>query len=368
MSKHLSKLGHDVTIYTTNLDYPKGERDVPTKVPIIEDGYTIFYFSVQNRPYLFSLSFAKKVISTIKSYDIIHINGLYRFPQTFTAYCARLFSRPYIIRPYGSLSTILYRQSRMGLVNIKRIYEKLIEFPNINRSARVHYTTNIERYHAEQLGIRAKPMVVPMGIESGKYKIKNTNFRKKYNLENKFILLFYGRINFVKGLDIIINAFHGIVNEIEGIHLVIAGPDNDGYLMNIKNMITKSIENNITITGMLYGEDAFDAFRSSDLFILPSYSDSFGISVIEAMAAGLPVIVSKNVGICDVIQEGEAGIIVDCDIRQLKEAIIDLYHNKGKRIRLGKNAEIVARNQFEWTSVINRLEKEYEMIKKEYQK
>ena len=107
-ARELVAQGHKVTIFTTNLDYPRGIRSVSVGEPVIEQGVEIRYFPVQFRPLVFSHQMGRVLWMEVRQFDLVHIHGLYRFPQTFAAWCARQKRVPYIIRPHGSLDPYLY--------------------------------------------------------------------------------------------------------------------------------------------------------------------------------------------------------------------------------------------------------------------
>ena len=131
--------GLDVTLCTTNEDCPVGKLDVPNHAPVIEDGVIIWYHRVNFFPLVFSITLAKWLKREIAGFDIVHIHGLYRFPSTYAAWCARKGRVPYLIMPHGSLDPFLYKQSRYSLL-LKRIYERLFDIPNLSHAAAIHYT------------------------------------------------------------------------------------------------------------------------------------------------------------------------------------------------------------------------------------
>src|SRR5215212_7219269 len=133
MCRALASAGEEVTLYTTDLSYPEGRLDVPTNEPVSRDGYTTWYFPVQFSPYDFSADMAKALRRHAKKFDLIHIHGLYRFPQTVAAYYARRYGVPYIVRPHGSLVPFLFNRHRHRLP--KRVYEYLVEWRNLNKAA-----------------------------------------------------------------------------------------------------------------------------------------------------------------------------------------------------------------------------------------
>jgi glycosyltransferase involved in cell wall biosynthesis len=352
----LSEAGQEVVVYTTNADYPHGTLDVPVNKPVSQGKYLIYYFSIQFEPYLFSLNLLANLFRHIKEYDIVHIHGLYRFPQTIAGYLARLYEIPYIIRPHGSLDPLLYNQKRHFLT--KRIHEILAEFPNLNQASIIHCTNKKEKESMRQLNLKTSGIVIPNGIEISLFNTlpSKGTFREKYNLGKKKLILHLGRIHFVKGLDILIKAFAKLSKRNDNLHLILAGPDNDGYGEILRSLILREgVENSITFTGMLKGMEKLSALNDADIFVLPSYSESFGVAIVEAMACYLPVVISNRVNICREIQDAGAGIVTSCDADEIAKAIESLLDDVSIRFHMGMRGRALAREQYAWPRIVKQL-------------
>lgn len=146
-------------------------------------------------------------------------------------------------------------------------------------------------------------------------------------------------------MDILIDAYRMLASERSDVHLVIAGNDEDGYIVQVKDWVNKfGLEDKLTFTGMLIGQDKLEAYAASDMFVLPSYSENFGMTAVEAMACAKPVIISDRVGISQEIQENNAGIVVTPRATALCEAIKILLDNAGLAKTLSFNGQkLVAR-------------------------
>ena len=334
----IAKAGEDVTIYTTNMDYPTGELDVALNQKVIQDGYALWYFPVQFKPYVISMNFFSAVKFNIKKFDIVHIHGLYRFPQAATAYFCRKYDVPYIVRPHGSLNPYLFNNKRR--IIRKRLYEYFIENRNLNNASAIQYSTVNEMLSVKLLGINSQYFISPNSINLSKYdKLPAKGiFREKHNLnKNQKIIIHFGRINFVKGLDILVKAFAKTLTKFEDIILVLAGPDNEGFRTQVEKWINKErIGPNVIFTGMLGGSDALELLRDADIFALPSYTENFGIAVAEAMACSIPVVISNKVNIYRDVLKAGAGIVTKCKADEVSDAFIQLLKDNKKRINHGK--------------------------------
>lgn len=363
LCEELTKRGNQVSIFTTNLDFPDGFIDVSVHKNVQKNGVKIQYFPVQFRPWVYSHELGKELRIRIKTFDIVHIHGLYRYPQTIAAYYARKYTIPYIIRPHGSLDPFLYNNS--GNRYVKRVYERLIEFRNLNRASAIHFTAEEERLLTQFLNLKADSVVIPNGIFTEKYKIlpPKGSFRKKHDLNDKKIILHLGRINFIKGLDILIKAFSMIAKYSDDCVLVIAGPDNEGYSDVVKQwIIEEEIEERVLFPGMLYGVEVLEAFVDADIFALPSYTENFGIAVIEAMACGLPVVISDKVNIWQEIAKSGAGKVAPCNADYFAKIMLELLDNPEIAQQMGKKGKALVKKQYQWSKVAAAMEDAYRLI------
>jgi len=277
LCRELGNRGHEVCIFTTNIDGDKN-LDAPIDQYIPMNGFKIRYFPVQSpRRFIVSLPLASALKNSINNFDVVHIHSLYLFHNLIAGHYCRKYKIPHIIRPHGILDPFLQRRHPFR----KKIYNLMIEGRNLNQATAIHYTTREEMELAKPLNIKAPGVVVPNGIEFSKYKNlpEYGTFKNKYpRLKDKKIILFLSRINFKKGLDILIKSFGRIARTRNDVYLVIAGPDNDGYIRYVKKWLEEEgVTRKVIFTGMLLGEEKLAVFRDSDLFVLPSYSENFDV-------------------------------------------------------------------------------------------
>jgi len=358
-----SSEGHEVTIYTTNLDYPKGYLEVETNCPLEQDGYTIWYFHAELQFYGFSSQLFKKLLSSIKNFDMVEIHGIYRFPQTVAAYIARFHRVPYIICPHGALDPFLYAQKRNYW--LKRLYEKNVDFPNLNHASAIHYTAEQEYELTKPLKLKAPHFVIPWGLHLEDYTAcsKAGSFKERYGLDEKRIILYLGRLNFKKGLDILIDAFGRLCKDHSDTVLIIAGPDNEGYSTQLRSWIAeRDLQTQVVFTGLLLGQAKLDAFQDADVFVLPSYTENFGITIIEAMACGLPVVISDKVNIWREIQRAGAGLVTACDASEVFHAIAQILDDPAKAVEMGIQGKELAHNYYNWSVIAPSLLQKYQAL------
>lgn len=362
MARAVATLGHFVSIYTTNIDGPI-ELDVPLDRPVVRDGVEIRFFPIQYpRFWATSSRFAWALRKEIRRYDIVHIHNLYLFHSAVAAHYSRKYNVPYLIRPHGTLDPFLYRRHRLR----KSIMERLFENRNIRNASAIHFTTDQEKILAEQYTFKTPGIVVPHGLYLEEYKNfpEAGSFRSQYpETVGKSIILYLGRLNFKKGLDILSSAFAKVARRRDDAHLVLSGPDNEGYGEKVRNWLHREgVFDRATFTGMLTGEDKLSILQDADVFALPSYSENFGISVVEAMACGVPVVISDKVNIWREVVAGGAGRVVPCNADRFAEIILDLLDNPEMAKQMGRKGKALVKERFQWSDVALALEDTYRSI------
>jgi glycosyltransferase involved in cell wall biosynthesis len=207
---------------------------------------------------------------------------------------------------------------------------------------------------------------VPHGIDLSEFSDLpgKEKLRQRYPiLKDKKVVLFLGRINWKKGLDILVQAYSILAKEKDNVHLMIVGNDEGGYIRKVKRWVREyGIEQRVTFTGILTGKEKLEAYAGSDIFVLPSYSENLGIAVLEAMICGLPVIISNQVGIHKEVSGAEAGIVIETNTKQLAEAIKNLLDNPHICKKMGENGKRLVDRTFRLDRVTDEMVELYEDI------
>jgi glycosyltransferase involved in cell wall biosynthesis len=367
MARAVAQLGHEVSIYTTNQDGP-GELEVPLGQPVWQEGVEIRYFPIQPpRFWGASLPLALALRRQIPAFDLVHIHSLYLFHDLVTGHYCRRYGIPYLMRPHGTLDPFLHRRHR----GRKRLMEKWFENRNIRGAAALHFTTYREAELAAPYTFGTPGLVVPLGVGNDEFATlpEPGSFRRRHpEIGDRRIILFFGRINFKKGLDLLARAFGAVARRRQDVHLVIAGPDNEGWGGRVRTWLeAEGAEARTTFTGMLLGPERLAVLRDATLFALPSYSENFGLAVVEAMAAGLPVIISDQVNIWQEVKAGGAGRVVPCDAAALADQILDLLDRPEVAQQMGRKGRALVQERFQWPQVGRSLAEAYARIIDEQQ-
>ena len=365
MSMAIADRGHHVEIFTTNYDGFGGYVE-PSTNPLSErrDDITVHTFPVDVPPDYFRVSrpLAAALSDNVKNFDLVHCHSLYLFTTLATGFFARRHQVPLILRPHGTLDPYIYPRHR----GRKRVVEWLYQNRMFKRAAAIHYTTTDERDLAAPYTFGRPGFVAPLGLNIEDYRPlpPRGTFRARFpETRGKKILLFLGRINFKKGLDVLAKAFGQVAKERDDVHLVIAGPDNDALRPKVEAWLqAEGVLEKTTFTGMLVGEDKLAAFADSDLFVLPSFTENFGIAVIEALACGLPVLISDKVNIWREIDAAGAGKVEPVDAGRFGRQILTMLDDRDGLKRQGERGIDTVSRLFNWRSIGERLEGVYQSV------
>lgn len=365
LAEYQQQAKHEITIVTTNADYPSGVHCPPGWSSIAHGVVPVFYAPVQFGPLRVSLALASYLKRAVSEFDIVHIHGLYRFPQTYAAWQARKQGVSYVVRPHGSIDPYLFSKSSAGSVWLKRLYERWFVLPNLNAANAIHYTAEEERERTAFLGLKATSFVVPNGLDWERYRElpERGAMRARWGLGEAPMVLFLGRLHFKKGLDLLIPAFDALRNHVPNAQLVIAGPENDDYGQKVRSWVReRGLESAVHFVGSLQGDDVVQAYVDADVFALPSYTENFGMTVAEAMACALPVVISDQVNIHAEVSTAGAGLVTRCDADDTTQALVTLLQDPERRRTMGKAGRRLVQAHYTWPAIVDALTREYQAV------
>ncbi len=284
----------------------------------------------------------------VPQYPVIHLHGLWEEIHHQAARFARKNNKPYIIRPCGMLDP--WSLAQQGLK--KRIYLAWRVRKDLDHAAAFHFTTVIERDLAQPVRLKAPCLVEPNGIDLAEFNDlpPRGTFREKYpKLIGQPVVLYLGRLHHKKGLEILLPAFAQTDSQAM---LVIAGPDWDNYQPTLESLVDRlGLRERVVFTGMLKGRDRIEALLDADLFVLPSYQENFGISVVEALAVGTPVVISDQVNIHTEISAAGVGAVVPLQVEALAAELKRWLADDGLRRRANALASPFARERYDWKQI-----------------
>lgn len=349
----------DIDIVTTNANGIEN-LDVPLNQWVSNSSYRIQYFSHWGLgDYKISFSLTGWLVQNIKNYDIVHTIALFSYPTSVTHLMCRLYKIPYIINPQGMLEpwALAYKAWK------KRFYYIFFEKAALQNASFLHMLSSSEAQRIEPLGLKVPTIILPNGIHQQDFEVLPSVeifFREFPHTRNKTNILFLGRIDPKKGLDLLAPAFAVIHHQFPNTHLIVAGQDNIGFLPTAKEYFDKThCLDAVTFTGMLTGEVKHSALAVADLYVSPSYSEGFSMSVLEGMAAGIPCVITTE---CNFPEAAtcHAAYVVPPVLEEIADALLDCLRNPEKAERMGQQARKLVFGQYTWEQVANQLIMQYE--------
>ena len=341
--------GVEVSVYTTTAN-GNCELEIPIKIPLDRNGVKVTYFprlSWSGNRFL-SLPLFQACLHNIGKFDIVHSIGLWTFPSFISSWIASAKNIPFIVSLHGMLMPWALQHNQL----IKKIFFSFFERPRLTRSESVICCTKMEKDKFIEGKLDLPVCVIPNIVHFRNLAVDPHNFRRQFNLSDAFIILFAGRIVKNKGLHLTLEAFARIAKLYKDAHLVIVGPVEDSSIALIKqNIQDLGIRNRISLTGLLTGNDYWDALSSADLFVLNSYSENFGLSPAEALAHGIPVVVSDQVGIAEYVTNYQSGWVVPLNIDAITDAFNAALSERKILPEMGKNGIRLVQENFSTSTV-----------------
>jgi len=285
----------------------------------------------------------------VKNSDIVHLMGHWTLLNALAYLFIRINKKKYVVCPAGALP--LFGRSKL----IKIIYNFIVGRSIIRNASMCIAVTDSEIKSFANYGVdRNKIKIIPNGISPTDF-ISNDNhgFRLKHGLGDSPFILFVGRLNFIKGPDILLNAFLSIAPLFPSYNLVFVGPDG-GMLSELSLMVKNAgMQDRIFFLGYLGGNDKSQAYHASALLVIPSRQEAMSIVVLEAGASGAPVLMSDQCGF-NILESVGAGWVVPASINGLQSGISRALSDPVLLKVTSRNLKDLVLNRFSWIEVVKK--------------
>ena len=313
LSRGLARRGHKLDVVV--LDEPDVVAAVADRGPA--DNITVHALGSGLTSYRYSRTLWPWLRQHGGDYDRVIVNGIWQY-LSFAAWRRYAGSSvPYYVFPHGMLDP--WFKETFPLKHLKKwLYWPWAEYRVLRDAAAVIFTAEEERFQARKSFwlYRCREKVSPLGVEAPLISSNaKSEFLSRYpQLQNSRNFLFLGRLHPKKGCDILLEAFARFRSN-DSISLILAGPDQVGWESDLRRQVTRlNLTNRVVFTGMLEGSMKQGAFASAEAFVLPSHQENFGISVVEALAVSVPVLISNRVNIWREIEADRAGYVESDDL------------------------------------------------------
>ncbi len=327
-----------ITVYTT---LANGDQELPYKNGEVKlvDGVEVHYFKRITKDHShFSPAFLWHFWKTVKNYDAIHIHAWWNLVSMGAAFICVLRSKSYILSPRGTLGNYSFHNRKSG---IKIFFHAVIGRFLLSKAV---FQVSSKKEQDDILKIINPPpaiSIIPNFVELRQaWSVK----RKAFN-HSRFELLYFSRIEEKKGLEFLIEACSSLSIPF---HLTICGSGNSEYVNLLKNSVQQSpIAQYVTWLGNIPSEKKFDRLASYDLMVLPSFDENFANVVIESLAVGTPVLLSRNVGLADYVEHKHLGWVTKQDASEIAKQLTTIYMD-------------------EWDDLIEKSERAPRIIQRDY--
>jgi rhamnosyl/mannosyltransferase len=365
LSKFLVKNGHKVTVITSKIprNSPKSENKEGVKIvrltaPAIVSGFPLI-------PHLFF-----KLCAISKNADIIHAHINSPSIVEIAAFVSKISNRPLVVTYHADpiIQDLNIEVSRNIKTLLGTVLNKSIDLI-LKRAQKIIVTTPLYMEKSNFLkNFLHKVVVIPNSIDIDFFRERNLqviqDLKREYNIKNKRIILFVGRLVKYKGIGYLFKAMKTVVPAFKNTCLLIVG---DGPLRNNLEYLSSkmNLESNIVFVGNVNNRILRNIYRIADLFVLPSISNSegFGIVLIEAMAHAKPVVASNVGGIPHIVKNGFNGLLVTPrDYKELGNRIIDLLSDNVYSQKLGQRGQEYIFKNFSWDQTVKQIIEVYQDI------
>jgi len=347
----LAAEGVDVRVITTT---SRGAPGLPPLKPGVRlvGGCEVEYLEARGpRRYFFSPAMKSAIERALVAADVVHITGMWTYPVAIAGSQCRRVGRPYVISPRGSLDPWALAQGGLK----KRIYMKLLEEGNLRTASGVHFTARNEATKALMglSGLKAFVVANPVPILEPVPVTRNPNSSRT--------ILALGRLHRMKGFDVLLPAFESVAAHCPDVVLVIAGPEEDGYGTELRAEVSaRGLTGRVRFTGMVGEAERARLFAEAGCLVAPSLRENFGMAIAEAMQAGLPVVISKEVDIAPRVESAGAGLVVERRPEAVAFALERLLGNADLARSMGERGRELVQRLCSPSSVGRRMVKAYE--------
>jgi glycosyltransferase involved in cell wall biosynthesis len=350
LAEVLGRQGVNLDIVTTTAN-GSNRLNIPIQTWIQEKFYRIQYFSYSNFiDYKFSWSLTRWLFQNISNYNLVHTHAIFSYPTLPAHWACQLYKIPYLMTPHGMLEpwALSYKSTK------KKLYFNLFEKPSLQRASAIQILASTEAINVKQLGLKSPLVLVPNGIYQNDFQeLPNSEifYQKFPETRNKTLILFLGRIDPKKGLDLLAIAFKKIHIQFPDTHLILAGPDNINFSPTVKDYFSEvNCLDAVTFTGMLTGTLKYATLAVADIYVAPSYSEGFSVSVLEGMASGLPCVITTGCNFPEATRE-KAALVVDIDATQIGDAILWCLANPEESRQMSDRARKLIFEKYTWDNI-----------------
>ncbi len=342
----------------------RGRLSVDLGKPVVYEGVRSHFFRRQwSRSLSYSFPMRRWLNENVARFDLVHINGVFCHATYAAALACTRQGVPYVISPHGMLEPWSLSQKHLRKAVAWRLFYRRV----MEGAAAIVYSTDQERELTENALNLPAGEVLPAGVQVNLLEVQPGDaFRRRVGIARDCaFLLTLSRIHPKKGLDLLLQTFVELKTQghLAAWHLVIAGDGDPDYIRHLRRLAHNTpVAPFVHWPGWLDGEAKLQALAEADLFVLSSFQENFGRGLVEAMACGTPVLLSRQVGLAASIREAGAGWITNVRPEEFRQGLIEATSRPTEMKARGAAARELVRREFIWPRVVERTISVYDRV------
>jgi len=360
----LAEAGAEVTVFTTDAN-GDSRLAVPLGRPVGVDGVAVHYFplALNGLSYFYSPSLAVALNARVVEFDLVAVACLWGHALPAAAAACARFGVPYVVSVHGQLFPWSLAKGRLK----KWLYLELLGRRCLDRAAAIHCTDPVEARAVARLGFRAPTFVAPNPLRACCFcRPQDAGpWRRRLGIpDGALVLLFLGRLARIKRPDIAVDVL-GVAQALDReVHLVLVGPDEDGLRRELVDQAQAlGCAGKLHFTGLVDREAVALALQGATMLLMPSeVQENFGMSALEAMAAGVPILVSDGVPLGRRAEEVGAGRVLPCTKPAFRQATMELLARPDQLKAMGERGRDFAGRYLDAPVVARQLLAQYGSI------
>ena len=330
------------------------------RLPLPSEGHSTTHHSVpvwfmpasrlRLRSFMPSLAFYRWMRRNIDAFDVLHLHYLFSFTTLVAGFLAVRRGKPFVVRPLGQLAYWSLQQRKW----LKKLWASCVDRPLLRRAVFVHATSEQERNDIRAFGVTTPVVLLPPGVE-----VPPDQRRAR----EATTILFLGRLHPKKRPELALEMLPILIGMGVDARLVVAGRGDQVFERELRERAERpDLLGRVSFVGFVDGDEKWEHLRTAGVFVLPSQAENFGVAVAEAVAAGCPVVLTREVDIATMLETSGAALIAEPTPAAFAESVARIVRDPDRAVTMGLAGREFAAKEWSWTNVAVRLAEKYSEV------